>query len=317
MNEQKNKTETSTQENINQQEEKATETFLSKVIKKHGEKFNFFASISTIVGSLIAIFTLIVTVCTLNTATSINNTINSTINDNQIIQSGDANIVQYGDNSSITISMDNIPQYEAPDYMFKTEEEMRLLSLAKQYFDAGDYQMAFSIYSSEELQENDYATINQAYCYAHGYGVIEDTEIAMSLYDSVGSDDARRNKLALMIRTNSAGFYDSAILDELSYFSSKQDYNVLNYLSLCKYGEPVDSISDKSFDIDLSELYQWRLVEDKLYITSQTAYSTSYEKLVFVGTVTGSSPNGMRGIYYRYQLYRRHQNLSWLERVFG
>lgn len=316
MSEQENKTEISVHENTNKQEDRTKESLLSKVVKKHGEKFNFFAAISTMVGLLVAILTLGVAVCTLNTAASINNTITTTINNNQITRSDGINIVQYGDNSPITISIDGVPQYEVHN-KFGTEEEIRLLSLAKQYFDAGDYQMAFSIYSSEELQRNDYATINRAYCYAYGYGVIADTEVAMSLCDSVGSDDARRNKLALMIRTNSAGSYDSAILDELSYFSSKQDYNVLNYLSLCKYGEPVDSIIDKSFDIDISELYQWRLVEDKYYTSSQKAVTTPYEKLVYVSAVSGSSLDGMSGIYYEYQLYRRHQNLKWLERVFG
>ena len=212
--------------------------------------------------------------------------------------------------------MDNALRYETVDYKFGTEEEARLLSLAKQYFNAGDYQMAFSIYSSEELKENDYAIINRAYCYAHGYGTISNTEIAMSLYNSVCSYEARRNKLALMITSNSNGVYDSEILGEFDYFSPIKNYNVLNYLSLCKYGKSIDSISKESFEIELSDIYCYELIEDKMYATSQSAFSTTYDKLVFVGTVTGSSPSGMRGIYYRYQLYRLH-HLYWLERLFG
>ena len=316
MSKRENKTKISVQESTIKQARDTRDSQSSKAIKKHREKLNFLASISTIVSSLVAIITLGVTICTLNTTTSINNTINAPLNNNQITQSGNLNITQYGDNSSIKISMDNALRYEIVDYKLGIEEEARLLSLAKRYFDAEDYQMAFSIYSSEDLKENDYATINRAYCYAHGYGVINDTELAMSLYDSVGSDDARRNKLALMIISNINGVYDTDILEEFDYFRSIKDYSVLNYLSLCKYGKSIDSISEESLEIELSDIYHYELVEEKLYTTGYSTFSSPYEKLVLVGAVAGSNTSGMKGIYYRYQLYRLH-HLDWLERLFG
>lgn len=297
-------------------ENKTENSQLSNVIKEHSEKFNFFAAISTIVGLPVAILTLWVTVCTLNTAASINNTINTTVSNNQIIQSGGPNIVQYVDSRPITITMLDPPRYEIVDYRFGTEEEARLLSLAKQYFDSGDYLTAFLMYSGEELRRNDYATINRAYCYAHGYGVVADVEIAMELYDSVTLDDARRNKLALMIATNSHGVYDSEILEGFAYFSSIKDYNVLNYLSLCKYGKSIDLISEENFEIELSDIYRYELVEEKIYSTMQPQELRPYEKFVSAGIVTGSSIGGTQYIYYIYQLYRL-SNIDWLERVFG
>lgn len=316
MSEREHKTKTSEQESTNEQAEDTRDSQSTKALKMRNEKLNFFASVSTIVSLLVAIITLGVTICTLNTTTSINNTINAPLNNNQTTQSDGLNITQYGNNCSTTISLDSALRYETVAHEFGTEEEIRLLSLAKQYFDAKDYQMAFSIYSSEALKENNYATINRAYCYAHGYGTISNTEIAMTLYDSVASDDARRNKLALMIISNSNGVYDTDILEEFDYFSSTNDYNVLNYLSLCKYGKPIESISEESLEIELSDIYRYEVVETKLCATAQPTFSTTYEKLMYVGSVSGSNASGMRGIYYEYQLYRL-QHLDWLERLFG
>lgn len=316
MKERKQKADNNAEKNTSRQKDTAQGSKLSKLVKKHGENFSFFASISTILGLLIAIFTLVVTIRTLNTATSINNTINNTVNNNQIIQNGEVNIFQYNNDSPIMVSIDKAPRYEIA-VQSEVAEEKRLLSLAKQYFDNGEYEMAYYIYSSPELRESDYATINRAYCYAHGYGVTRNTEIAMSLYNSVGTVDARRNKLALMIASNYDGVFDSIILDEFDYFISTEDYNVLNYLSLCKYDEAIDTVSEseKSFEVQLSDIYRYELVEERLFTSTQSTYTTPYEKFRLVGTVIGSTVTGNKGIFYRYELYRLRY-LAWLERLY-
>lgn len=316
MGEQEHITGTSAHESPNEQTDEKQASQLSQNINKYGKKISFFASVFTIIGSLVSILTLAVSICTLNTATSIVNAINTTINNNQIIQVGDIGIIQHGDNSTLTVSIENAPKYEMVDYKFGTEEETRLLSLAKRYFDAEDYQTAFSIYSSEELSGNDYATINRAYCYAHGYGVKADVEMAMELYTSVDLDDAKRNQLALMLATNSQGNYDSKIEETLTYFDSIDDYYVLNYLSLCKYGKSIELVPDKHFEVELSELYHYEFVNQKYYTTAVAAGQNGFYKYVYEGAVTGSGSNGLKGIYYVYNIYRL-QYLDWLEQLFG
>lgn len=107
LDEQERKTDSNVQENTIKQKGETCDSQLSQTVKKHGEKISFFASIFTIVGSLVSSLTLTVTFFTLKTATSINNAVNTTINNNQTIQVGDIGIIQYSDTSTLTVSIEN------------------------------------------------------------------------------------------------------------------------------------------------------------------------------------------------------------------
>lgn len=207
---------------------------------------------------------------------------------------------------------------QSPDsnISYGTEEETRLLQQAKQYFEDGDLESAFRIYTSEELRNNDYATINRAYFYAHGYIVDCNPDYAMELYNSVDSDDARRNTLALMIACNDDGQYTDEIDSSLQYFISKKDYYVLNFLSLCMDEKRIDPSTVDHVDYDISKLKRYRLVWSRYFTVSQNSMTRPFDKLVLHGTVTGAVSPWEHGIYYQYCYYRLN-NFEWIDRLYG
>ena len=295
------------------------------MIKKYGKIVAFWAAIATILGFVLPFIT---TLSGFGQSTDSDGPEGITIDVNGGVQDASVIAVDEGinnENGTIIIIEGNVinttpaedvtnPAEETKAY--GTTAQTRLLHKARQYYEDGNYTAALGIYTSPELRDNDYAIINLAHFYAHGYAVDADISLAMKLYDSVDSDDARRNKLALMIFSNDGGKYDDEIADSFQYFFEAKDYYVLNYWSLCKYGKLFDLHAVKQFDYELSDFKGYEAVWTHYFTSSQSSFTHTFDKLVYNGTISGSNAMGEKGIYYRYTYYRR-KHIEWIDRLYG
>lgn len=310
---------------------------IEKMVKKYGKTVTFLAGIATIIACIWSILVFFISAGSSDIPDEVDGVDNALGGDNSqvgsaivgtegIINQSESTITVDGginnldgtviiNNGVINVS-DVATQPPDSDISYGTEGETHLLRQAKQYFMDGDLDSAFQIYTSAELSNNDYATINRAYFYAHGYVIDCNPDYAMELYNSVDSDDARRNKLALMIACNNNGQYTDEIDSSLQYFISKKDYNVLNFLSLCMDQKRIDPSTVDQFDYDISKLKRYRFVWTKYFTIPQSVRTLPFEKLVFEGTVPGANLSGQKGIYYCYSYYRL-SNFEWIDLLYG
>lgn len=284
---------------------------LSKFVKNHNKFVAFFAGIATI-------FALVFSICTYNGK-------QETGKETNIFFYGDINGDNYTGNSSIDqnvvnnctdiIEICDLESGISSETSDIYNAETQLLSLAKQKFEDGNYMEALRIYSNPTLKDNIYAKINQAYFYAHGYGVSKDFDAALQLYDSIkNNDDARRNRLALIIFMNRGDHsYDEEIIEEINYFINIQDYDVMNYVSLCKYDKMAVLLTpEENLEIALPDIYQY-IVVDNLYITTMHPYCYGFIIPEYKGIIAGASDDfKSERIYYHYN-FKTLQYIDWLD----
>lgn len=284
---------------------------LSKFIKKHYNSVTFFAGIATM-------FALVFSICTYNGKQE---TGNETINyfngdiygDNY---AGNVSINQYVINKSEDLTDTyNLESAISSETANINNVEIQLLSLAKQKFEDGDYMEALRIYSDPSLKDNVYAKINQAYFYAHGYGVTKDFETALQLYEAIeDNDDARRNRLALIIFMNRGDHaYDEEIIEEINYFIDIQDYDVMNYVSLCKYDKMAILLTpEENLEITIPDIYQYIVVDIK-YTTTPNPYCYGFIIPEYKGAVSGASADYRYTTIYYHYVFKSLRYLDWLD----
>lgn len=246
-------------------------------------------------------------------------TITSTWNNGTLIIQSDkiidapSNPVKHDIQIIVQINSSSYPENEIEVYNNNKEKE--LLDKAKEYCENKKYDEAITIYVCDELKDNPYAKINIGYLYAHGYGYEEDVETALKIYDSIDMDIAKRNKLALLITSNTNGNNDVAISDLIDYFTDKNDYYVQNYITNCLYHKNVESLSEeeKNITCTLEDLY---ILECAGTINSPKSYAlnSAYRKLVYNGiTFEGEY---IKSAYHHYNAYQ-YMYLDWLEKIYS
>lgn len=202
---------------------------------------------------------------------------------------------------------------------YNNDKEKELLNKAKEFCESGKYDEAFKIYMCDELKDNSYAQINIAYLYAHGYGCTENIEEALKIYDSINMDIAKRNKLALLITSNSDGINDKEIVQLINYFNERNDYYIQNYITNCLYNKNVELLTDEERNITchLKDLYVIKFI-DKINSTRTFNLNQAYKKLVYEGLSYKTNGTGIyfsAPAYYSYYVYQ-YSYLNWLERIY-
>lgn len=196
---------------------------------------------------------------------------------------------------------------------YNNDKQHDLLLIGKNQIEAGNYEEAFATYNSKDLEDNDYAKINIAYLYAHGLGTEENISKALEIYNEVDTDEAKRNKLGLLIALNYQGnYYQSSYneqIDELiNYFIKKDDYYFWNFLSLSKFGRCIDEILEEdpfikqNFSFSLSDLYVFECKRGKY---TDPPRNTAYVWYKFVGADFDVNPNVSQTFpYFYYDMYQ-------------
>lgn len=152
--------------------------------------------------------------------------------------------------------------------------------------------------------------------YAHGYGVGQNIETTLDLYNRVGTDEAQRNKLALLIAANKDGAYDEEILSMIHWFIEKDDYIVKNYVSLCLYDHTFyERDEGETLFVESVDAFH-RTQSIVIYVPSLSVLGNNvYEWYVLQGASAGYNQDGNAGIYYRYLVYH-YMYLDDLERLY-
>lgn len=225
----------------------------------------------------------------------------------EAIINGNGNIL--GNNNNVTNT-----------FIYNNDLQRDQLLEGKICFDNKDYETAFKIYNSEELKYNDYARINTAYLYAHGLGVEENIFKAMEIYDEVDTDEARRNKLGLLIASNDQGSNNEQILELIDYFIAKDDYYVWDFLSFSKFGKGInemlqeDTSFKQSFSYCLSDLYIWESERGKY---TNPPRNTAYVWYIFVGADFDYNTYKAQSLpYFYYDVYQL-KYLKCIDKIWG
>lgn len=168
------------------------------------------------------------------------------------------------------------------------ESEYILLKIGKNYFDMKEYDKAFMTYSNKNLKDNLNAKINIGYLYAHGYGVEENASKAMEIYKSIDTDEAKKNRLALLITTNKESRNFKEMDESLKYLMQKDDHDVWDYLSFSKYGRSIDEMIKENpnikddFEVNFEDFYKFEKDGDTQEY-SNPPRNTAYYWYEFIG----------------------------------
>lgn len=185
---------------------------------------------------------------------------NSTKIDNSVINDEQTTIIQEGntfvENQTF---VDETTVIDAVDYDFGSKTVQQLLMMANNACLKQEYNYAFDIYSCSKLQDTEVALINLGYIYANGlsYEGIN-IEKAEECYNKVNCIEAKRNLLALYIKTNNENkkeLFDNLLREE-------NDDITWNYVSKCLYNQTWETFSTENgivkdeFVFNISELYK-------------------------------------------------------------
>lgn len=179
----------------------------------------------------------------------------------------DGATVIIGDGNVVTTTINDNNMSEETIYLVEAENDLKL----KQYDEA------FCVFAALLEKGYDSGALGLGYMYAHGYGVPQDIEKAIDLYDSIPEQkQARKNKLALFIATNQEETY---VRNEIEYFIQNEDSDVRKYIECCSEINGIEISGEK---ILLSNLRCYSLKGKTEY--DNPPRDTGYSVFILVGS---------------------------------
>lgn len=198
-----------------------------------------------------------------------------------------------------------------------------------------DYKKIFHILELDEIKTNPIALTNLGFLYAHGYGTEINIEKALQLYNQAKTEDAKLNKLALLIATNkpvlqneresensiisisgkskeleSPTLYanDAQILEIIDELLMNGNKVFWDYICLCKYNKHFaqivaenPSITD-NITVQINDLEKIELIDTKSY--SNPPINEPFHKYKFIDSYYNASTicSSPSFVYEIYQL---------------